>query len=222
MNSNAVRQKGQRYGFNVADVLAGAGQREATESDRLADVAVQVSANALAATMVAAAGAIIKILAKRESTPAAVSAEMRQLRTDSGLAQALEHDTRSTRATTYMLIADALWLGFQTAADGRSEGLPVAVALDESDRDALRDYPILGHTAGEVADDLMTKLRWESDAALAAPLVSGDDPQTITVALATVGQQHAGRVGFAVQQAYYAGVQAAVRAIGSALTGVEV
>ncbi len=197
------------------DALDGAGAREQAQSAKLAATAQQVAAGCLSAATVAASAALIAIVAKRDGDPAA---ELRQIRSNSGIATALEHDVRSARGQAFLLLSDALWLGFQTGA-GRADGLPLTVALDDSDRAALFDYPILGHTCSEVADDLATKLRWEVDTALGQPLTTVTDPQTIPAALATVAAAHAQRLAGAVDEAYHAGVQAAVRGIGAALTG---
>ena len=208
----------------MVDVLDGSGRREAEESARLSATAAQVSAGCLSATAVAAAAAIIAILAKPANDPAGISAELRRLRSTTGLASSLDHDVRSTRNQVFVLLSDAMWLGFSHAAEWRAEAMEsprmsISVDLTDADRAALADYPILGHTTSEIADDLAAKMRWDADAAIAQPLTSAADPQAIPVAMAVIAQQHATRVSGSVGEAYHAGVQAAVRAIGAAMTG---
>lgn len=205
----------------MGDALGGAPQEEAAEADRLAETATAVSSAAISTSTMVAARLVIRAV-QGDAGGGALgepSADLRRVRTATDLMQALNRDLALAQAQARLLLSDALWMGYRTGLDGRSQGLPVTSEATDEDREALVSYPILGHTSAEVAANLAARLRYEADGALAQPLTGTIDPAAIPAALAAVGAAHGQRTGDAVREAYHAGVQAAVRAIGAALVG---
>jgi hypothetical protein len=205
-------------------------ERERREADGLKATATGLSLTVLRRTTIAACSAAIRSVAADSGRGAAEpSADMRAIRTDAGVMAALNYDLTLAQRQTFFLILDALVLGYRTEAEGQVaelKGVSLSVTLTESDRRELADYPIVGgsnppkaYTAPEIARDLIGRLRQEIEGTLAAPVAGKADPEELPVALGGVAQAHADRVGSAVAEAYFAGVQAGLLAVGAALVG---
>lgn len=211
----------------MGDALSGAGETEAQASARLAETARQVASTTLVPTAVAASRAIIRATqgdGNGATDPAAAARELRRLRTDPGLMQAIDRDLDLAERQAALLIGDALWVGYTTAAKTRSaamstDRLQVSYQPSETDRSDLIGYPILGLTALEWAESLRRKLGEVVDQTLALPLVGAIDASAIPASLAAAGADHAQRVSSMVAESFQAGVQAATRALGAAITG---
>jgi len=205
----------------MADVLNGAAGREAEERERLVATARLAARGAISAETIAAAQEALAAVQAPDGKPAKTepARDLAALRGDPVLRNRLDQDVTLAGALALRLIADALWLGYRIGALGRSAGLPLEVELDDSDRRDLVGYPVNGYTAAEIAGDLAYLLRREADRALALPLTGPIDPKAIPPVLGQVSLAHVERVARAVDEAHAAGVGAAVRAIGAALTG---
>lgn len=210
----------------MVDALGGFGPAEEAERKRLAATAAIVSASCLSLTTVAAASAVIRAIQpdQRRGVIGEPVADLKQIRTDQRLLVALRRDMDVSEGQARILIGDALWVGFRTAAKNRAEtingdGLTITVDLTEEDRADLDGYPILGLTASEWAQSLRRQLEEAINRALAIPLTAGIDPATIPPALAEVANAHSLRVAGGVEEAHAAGCQAALRAVGAALIG---
>lgn len=204
---------------------------EQAEAERLTTTARQVGAGALSGTVIAAARTALQAVVKgKGDTIGEPAAELRQIRTAPALLAVLGREKVVATHTALMLLLDALALGYKAEAEGQAKllgsGARAVVTLTEDDRRDLVDYPITGgsnppraFTAAEIADDLTYRLRHEVDGALAAPLVGQVNPQAIVANLGAISQAHADRLATAVSEAYFAGVQAGLRAFGAALVG---
>lgn len=209
---------------NVGAPGYGAAQDE--ERTRLAEIAQQVAASCLSGTTVAASTAVIKAIQPNRSRGAIAepAADLRQIRTDPRLLVALRRDMDIAQGQALILIGDALWMGFRSAANSIAASIPasggaITVDLTPEDRADAADYPILGLTTGEWAQSLRRQLQEGVDRALGGPLTAGIDPTLIPGALGQVATAHADRVSGAVEQAHAAGAQCALRAVADALTG---
>jgi hypothetical protein len=197
---------------------------EQEQADHLMSTARAACAKVLAGSTVAIATALVRTLGG-DQTPQQVALRLQRLRHDVAVANTIAMDLGRAQGQAQVLIADALWMGYRTAAVARADamsrdGLIITADPTDADRAALvTDYPILGHTASEIAAQLTTKLRFDLDAAITMPLTGSSDPAALPVALKALSEEHAGRVAGAVDAAYFAGVQAAVKAIGQAITG---
>ena len=194
------------------------------QADKLADTARAASAHALSDSAVAIATEVVKSLSQK-NTPELVASSLQGLRHNTAIFSAISKDVELAKSQARLFISDALWLGYSTSAKEHARAMSndsvvVSASLTQEDRQALVvGYPILGHSIPEIVDQLAYKLRFDIDAALAMPLTGNADPAQIPVAIKAISQEHAGRVAGAVDAAYFAGVQAAVREIGRALVG---
>lgn len=210
----------------MADALKGQGQREQDQAKGLQATALQVGSSALSATTLAAAQIAIRaVQAKEEATASAEAiADLRKIRVDAKLIAALAEDLRIAGLAALVFLTDAIWIGYRTALTARAEqmqneNLTIDVQLTDADREALREFPALGHTPREIATSLIQKLQYDVDGALALPLSGTIDAETIPASIADVSRQHGQRLAGAVGEAYFAGVAAAVRDLGAALVG---
>lgn len=210
----------------MVDALKGQGQREQDEAKGLQSTAEQVGSHALSATTLAAAQAAIRAVQANTSGQATgeAIADLRKIRTDAKLMAALADDLRIADLATFILLTDAVWLGYKAAVAGRAalmggKLLEIIFEPTDADRELLRSMPILGHTPREVATSLMQRLSYELEGALAMPLTGTIDAELVPAQVASVGQAHGQRLSGAVGEAYFAGVQAAVRDLGAALVG---
>lgn len=188
------------------------------------EVARDSSRHVLSDTTVAVAQALVRTLGGDQS-PREVAQRLIRLRHDTQVANTMARDVGRAQEQASILIGDALWMGYRRGATGRAKAmsgdvLSIDVNLTPEDRRVLvADYPILGHTAAEAASHLAGKLRYDLDAALTLPITGSSDPATLPADLQALGDEHANRVAGAVDAAYFAGIQAAMKAIGAALTG---
>ena len=193
---------------------------EQSQAARLTAAARQASSGAVSGTLaVAAARAIASV--QGDGGGGAIGepvADLRRLRTDTAVMRALADDRRVAVSQALLLIADARWMGYRIGLESRSRGLPVTTSATAEDRAALAGYPIQGFTSAEIAADLGNALDRGVTQALSAPLTGTFSVATVPAALQAVSLAHAERVALAVDEAHAAGIGAAVREIGRALT----
>ncbi len=202
--------------------------QEAAEAEILAARARIIGGAALsAATMAVAVSALASVSAlSGGGIIGEPAADLRVLRIDTRLMQALGVDRMRAEAAAMTEILGALKAGYRTEAVGRAaaieaqtKGLAIVVTITPEDLAALVDYPIQGHSPREVARHLVVLLVHGVDGALAAPLTGAIDPLVIPAALGDVARLHGDRLAAAAKEAYFAGTQAAERAVRAALVG---
>ncbi len=205
----------------MSDALNGAGAKEGAESDRLAAIAQGIGNSCIQSSTVTVAQYLIKAVAKDSGAGALAEPanDLRMIRSSSPVNSAINRDMANAQDAALHLISGAIQAGYKLGAKTRGVdlGLPVKAEISPADLAALASYPVLGHTAAEIAADLVHSLRYDVDGALAAPLTGQIDADGIPAALGDVAQAHGRRLGNAVGEAFHAGVQAAVRAIGQLL-----
>lgn len=195
-------------------------KREIERATALAATAFDAGLGVLSRVLTTAAGLAITAAASDDPVQA-----VRRLRVDSGLVSAIESAAHAAQRQGFTLTADAIVAGFTddaawrgAAVEAQAHGIRFATTISAADRDFLRAYPIVGHTPAEIAERLAATLRYEIEGALASGLTGSIDKRGLPAELADVARSHATRVGSAVREAYFAGVQASTRAIGAALS----
>lgn len=203
-------------------------ERESIEANALAEAAAASArgtlTNAVTAAAKAALSAVIQDDGRGLSEPAS---DIAAIRIDYRLQFALSASVHSARQDALRSIQGAIVAGYRTDGEGRarelvgaSDGLTATFTMTDLDAHALSGYPIQGHPPEDIADHLSKLLRYALDGALAQPLAAaGADLSAIPAAIGEVTRLHGERVGNAVREAYFAGVQAATLALGKALTG---
>lgn len=187
--------------------------QQAIQSDKLSLQATAVAARALSPALVASAANAVASVAKDRGRGGLgePAADLRDIRTDNAFQSALVRDLRLATAQSDMLISGALSLGYASQVNGTPlNGATLTYAPDMQSRAALDAYPILGETAKEHAAAITEALRRDILRAAGLPLTGQADFTKIAEALGVVSDQHAKRVGAAVSEAYFAGVQAGV------------
>jgi hypothetical protein len=210
--------------------LAALSQAEKVQAQKLASAAAMLGASAIHSLTITAASMVLKTLARSaDDTPAKLAAQLRALRSDFDLVTTASLDVARAGRQALDLIISAIQEGYRTDLPGRarvveaeSTGLRITITITRSDIDGLKGYPIIGHTAAEISAHLATRLRYEVDGALGNALGGPADPATITGILGNVALAHGTRLGDAVRAGFYAGTQAAQKALGMALTGQKV
>lgn len=187
---------------------------EAREVAQLAEEGRALGLRALSSTTLRLAQAAVEgvLRATAASSPAEVVRELREVRADPALSRALEDDLAASQQAVEAALLEALNDGvdremrFQvTQVEGlRWEQTP-------ADESAARGYPILGHTAAEMSEFMHAGLRYEVSGALAGPLVGDSAVESTPQLVGDVVNRFGDRVASAVEEAYYAGVQQAVR-----------
>lgn len=208
--------------------LADLRRHEEAEAEGLAEKAQALGTLALQpATLIAARLAVQAVQRDdRRGSVGEPAADLSHLRTDHRLMPQLEGDLQRAQASAFGLIIEAIRKGYEIDARGRAAiteeeatGLRLTVEITPQDLRDLASYPILGHAPREIARHLADTLRYEVDGALAMPLTGTIDPAAIAPALGDVARKHGDRLANAVREAFFAGTQAATKAITAALTG---
>lgn len=212
----------------MGDPFADLRAREGNEADRLALSASAAGASALqASTLAVATLAVSRAMADgRRGEISEPAADMREIRTSTPLLEALGKDlVRAAQVCEADLLA-ALQAGYVTDSHGRAaatmeqaKGLVLRVDLTEQEIEDLASFPIMGHTAAETARHLVVLLNNAVQGALAQPLTGALDVSLLPAALGEVARTHGDRLGNAVREAYFAGAQAAEKALRAALIG---
>ncbi len=199
---------------------------EQATSGALAETARQIAASVLSTTFIAASQAALRAVAPNLGRGAIreAAADLRRLRTDAAVSSALANDLRVAQGQAALLFADALWLGYRDGAEHRAKAwstdqMRIVSTPTPDDRAGLAFYPVHGLTTAEHARGVALRLDEYLAQALAQPLTGAIDPSAIPAAFAVVVQAHAEPVANLVDECYHLGVQAAVRAVGDALTG---
>lgn len=195
--------------------------QEEAERQRLALAERLAARGDLSQTAIAAAQRAVAAVAARDggSLLGEPGRDLRRLRTDPALMRALTDDLAAARQRVSAALMDAMLAGFAIAGRLRTDGLPLTVTVTDQDRIDLQDYPIQGFTVYEWTADLSRSLLDDVNKALAMPLSTTIDAATIPAELGRAVDLYGGRTASVLEQAHLAGVAAAVRAIGAALTG---
>lgn len=197
--------------------------REREAADQLAQRAKVVGFSAVTPLLIAVAKVAVSQVTHSDEEPAA---DLLALRSDPRLLAATEFACQELRTQAWTEMRTALLTGYSDDIRWRSalvqeesNGLEISVRHTTEEMMALRDYPILGHTAAESADHLEIVFRYALDGVFAQPITGAIDLRALPVALGSAGRMHAERLMNATREAYFAGVQAATKALTAALTG---
>ncbi len=202
------------------------GRRERERADQLAQGAAMSARGMISATLVEAGRLAVEAVRADQGRGEIAEAayDLRELRTDPTLLRARARDLMAAERHAALAILDAIAAGFsmdarERAALTETDQLAIAVTITAADLAHLKDYPIQGRTPLELAKRLRQMLGDAIDETLARPLTGAIAPAAIPPALGEAGRLHGERVGNAVAEAFFAGVQAATRALGRALVG---
>lgn len=209
--------------MNTLDRFQALKDRQQAEADKLQAQAVAVSGRALSPKAVAGAAAAVLSVAgdKGRGGIGEPSSDLRDIRMDQRFAGPLMNDLRIADAQCRLLISGALALGYRSQIEGYPlVGAKLIYVEDDQTRQALAGYPILGETSAEHASAIVEALRRDVMRAVGLPLTGQADFSKVAEALGRASDMHTDRVGGAVSEAYFAGVQAGLVDATHALVGV--
>ena len=203
--------------MNLSDAIA----KEEEARQRLMVEAKAIGLGHVSQATIAASQAIIGAIAAADGGTALgePGRDLRRIRQDPKVQRAIQEDQGRAYTDASRLILDAIVSGFAVAGQTRAVPLGLSATVTDQDRSDLASLPVQGFTVDEWARDLARALGDGIQQALALPLSTTVDPRSIPSELGRVADASAGRLSFAVEQAHLAGVAAAVRAVGQALTG---
>jgi hypothetical protein len=202
---------------NLSEAIA----KEEEARQRLIEEARAVGRGHVSQATIAASQAIIGAIAGADGGSALgePGRDLRRIRQDPKVQQAVAADVAICQADSARLILGAVVAGYAIGGQTRAVPLGLEATVTDQDRAELAEIPVQGFTVAEWATDVARALGDGIQQALALPLSTTVDPRSIPAELGRVADASAGRLASAVEQAHLAGVAAAVRGVGLALTG---
>ena len=197
-------------------------EKQQAQADKIAAQASASASRPMSGKTFAAAIAIVMKVIKDQGRGGLgePSADLRDIRQDPNFNGLLLQDLRLANRQADMLVSGALKLGYVSQIEGTPlNGAKLTYAPDAQTSSALIDYPILGQTSAEHANDLADALRRDMLRAVGLPLTGQADPTKLAEAIGLAADQHAQRIGAAVTEAYFAGTQAGLIDASKALVG---
>jgi len=196
-------------------------EKQEAEAAKLSAQASLAASRPLSTSTIAAATKATRDVAEDRGRGglAEPAADLQDLRKDAAFTGGLMKDVRLAESQAHMLLAGALMVGYRTQVEGTklAKGVRLVYTPDPATTAAVQSYPILGETAAEHAHALADALRRDTLRAVGLPLTGQASYELIAEALGAVATQHSTRVGSAVAEAYFAGVQAGFIDAGRAL-----
>lgn len=172
-----------------------------------------------ARTLAAAQATVLRLMAVSGGSPLGEAAsDVRALRGGSEYVSSLALDLYPSDVALRQLMLDAMARGYES--EGRNQAKAVkglTVTVTDQDRRDMEDYPIQGHRIFEISRHMHEAVRYEADGLLAGPLVGDANPNTVSLLLGDLATRFGDRCAVAVGEAYYSGVQMAMRAVASAI-----
>lgn len=149
-------------------------------------------------------------------------ADLMELRSDAGLQRAMDEDMTASSDAVEEVLLEAMEDGLDSEMRWQvTQFSGMNWELGDEDRMMLSGYPIQGHTAHEISAYMHEQLRYEVAGIAAGPVDGSTLVATVPEQLSQLVERFGGRVGGAVQEAYYAGVQLAVRMIAEAISNAS-
>jgi hypothetical protein len=192
-----------------ADAAARLGERAAATGRRV------LSSDTLAAAYTS----VTKALNVKGDGPInAAATDVRALRADDGFNSKLNTDLADNQGQITSQMLAAMEQGYTSELDfqvGQIKGLHYNVT--SRDRADMADYPIQGHTCAEISRYMHDGLRYELTGLLYSPLNGDSSVKTLASLLGAATNRFGDRCSGAVQEAFYAGVQMALRGVADAM-----
>lgn len=200
-----------------------AAQGVADEGRTFAEAVGQGVQARLASVLVAASAVVLAQARQDTKAEGAVrEAVLDTAGVQAALAPALAAAEDALEAELHAALVAALVAGWRAGVEEQDKLLPPSVNLDaervgaEAVEAALEAWPILGHTAAEVAAHQAASWRFDAAGALGVAAASGD-PGSLVPGLADAARTAGNRATSGAAEAFQAGVGAARLAAGEAL-----
>lgn len=170
-------------------------------------------------TLEAARALVAKVLENSGAGPIGEAAgDVRVLRTDLTLNGNLLGDLDYSQMALTEAMLSALEQGCVDEMAHQVTAIRgLTFSVTSQDREDMAAYPVQGHTCDEISQYLHDNLRYEVSGMLASPLVGDSQLDSLPQLLGDLSTRFGARCATAVAEAYFAGVQMAIRGIAGAM-----
>ena len=193
---------------------------QAANADALAAKATKAGRRALSSSTLLIAQHVLDAAMRDSGKPPLneTAADMAAVRTDPQLRRVLEEDIEASRDATLDLVLAAMEDGLDSEMRWQvTQFRGMTWTMTEMDTVVLNGYPVQGHTPAELVAWMHDQLRYEVVGLLSAPLDGSTNAATLPEQLGALLERFGGRVGGAVSEGYFAGVQLGVRTAAEAV-----
>ncbi len=194
---------------------------EAKQAQRLADSAHAVGMQCLTTSTLYLAQHAVSIVydSAAEVSLKEAAKDLQAIRHDPAFVRAMDDDITASIDAVEELLLEAMEDGLESEMAfqvTQFKGMTFKISIAE--REQMHGYPIQGHTCNEISAFMHNSLRYETDGVLGGPLVGDSSVKAIPQYLGGVVNRFADRVSSAVQEAFYAGIQLAMRMTAQAVS----
>jgi hypothetical protein len=207
----------------VADLSEHKAAQEA-DAARLSEDAARIGRRALSSVTLEVARRAVASVTETKSRTALdeAVADVAELRSSPELANALEDDLSASQDAVLELMLEAMEEGLDSEMRWQvTQVRGLKWTMTEIDRNALPGYPIQGHTAAEMSAYMHAQLKYEVAGVTAAPLDGSSIVASVPEQLGDLMRRFGDRVGTAINEAYFAGVQLGVRSVAEAISNAR-
>lgn len=193
------------------------------EAESLADEARFVGKKVFSAPTITLAPVLINgLIDKKDAVPMSeVAGDVRLLRTDGRFNRALTADLDISEEIIADRMLHAMSKGYASEMEFQVTQIKgLSYEVTDQDHADMRDYPIQGHTCAEISNYMHRGLRYEIEGLLASPLVGDIQADSLPTFIGSSMQRFGDRCAGAVDEAYFAGVQMALRGVVKAMGAV--
>lgn len=194
------------------------------EAADLSAVASKVGRRALSATTLRIAQHVLDAaMVENGKAPLnETAADMSAVRSDPQLRKALEEDIEASRDATLDLVLAAMENGLDAEMRWQTTQFKgMTWEMTTSDTTVLNGYPVQGHTPAELVKHMHDQLRYEVVGLISAPLDGSTSANTLPEQVSSLLTRFGDRVGGAVSEGYFAGVQLGVRTAAEAIANAR-
>lgn len=194
------------------------------EAERWGATGAKIGSRALSSTTMEVARKAVASVAGTKTRVALneSAADVNDLRASPSLRSALEEDMAASNAAVLELMLEAMEDGLDSEMRWQTTQVNgMKWELTAEDSALLPSYPIQGHTSAEISDYMHTQLLYEVAGITAGPLDGSELVSSVPDQLAALVTRFGDRVSAAAKEAYFAGVQLAVRMVAEAITNAD-
>ncbi len=197
---------------------------QAQEADKLRVKGEKLGSRALASSTLQFARLAVERAAGTKTRVALDegAADMTDVRSDPRFNKALNQDLEVSQNDTEALMLEAMGRGLDSEMTWQATQFKgMAWKLTEDDTSKLPLYPIQGHTAAEISKYMHQQFRYEITGLTGAPMDGSTEIGSLPELLGAALQKFSDRVGGAVDEAYYAGIQLGAKTAAEAVTSAR-
>ncbi len=189
----------------------------------LGETARLLGVHALSSSTVAAASSLVgSVFHQAGGVPLDQAAgDVKALRNDVQFNVSLAKDLSNSQNILTGKMLHSLEAGFESEMVYQKDNIPgLTSEVTAQDRADMKNYPLQGHTCAEISQYVHNAIRYEVTGLLGLPLVGGSAVATLPDQLGELAQRFGRRCALTVEEAYFAGIQMALRGVATALAAM--